>query len=349
MQLISCTLLEKRGGMMRDTLTLPSGQPETNAHTTSPMASIWRRLEMVAKTPLPVLIVGETGAGKELAADWLFSCSGRGLRLLKVNCAGLSESLVESELFGHVRGAFTGAHAARTGLFEAADGGSLFLDEVGELPLATQAKLLRALESGEVTRLGSNEARKVDVRIVAATHRDLPSRIRAGAFREDLYFRLNGLSIRIPPLRERRGEIVPLARGFIERFSARVARPAPTLALCAETALRAHPWPGNVRELRHTLERCVALLDSDAGCILAEHLELHDQTPETRVSTPEQTGRTSTLRTEWLKLERAEIMSALEQCGGNQKCAAELLGISRRSLTNKLNAHSVPRPRKRSA
>jgi two-component system, NtrC family, response regulator AtoC len=311
------------------------------------MSMLWERLAIVARSRLPIMLLGETGSGKEIAAEWVFASSGRGDVLLKVNCASLSESLVESELFGHERGAFTGAHAARAGIFEAADGGTLFLDEVGELPLATQAKLLRVLESGEVMRLGSTQARRVDVRIVSATHRDLPSQIARGSFREDLYFRLNGVCAHIPPLRERPLEVLPLARLFVERCARANGLPIPALAECARSALSRYHWPGNVRELRNVVERGVALCQT--GSIGVEHLELcvADSDP-TRSPTSERASdqRPSGIRAQWQRFEREQIEEALDQMQGNQTRAAKLLGISRRTLTNKLNMYGLPRPRK---
>jgi len=311
------------------------------------MSTLWERLAVVARSKLPVLLLGETGSGKEVAAEWVFTSSGRGERLLKVNCAGLSESLVESELFGHVRGAFTGAHAPHTGIFEAAHGGTLFLDEVGELPLPTQAKLLRVLESGEVVRLGSTQARRVDVRIVAATHRDLPERIARGLFREDLYFRLNGVSALIPPLRERSVEVLPLAQFFTERCARGLGLVPPVLDKAAQEALIAYHWPGNVRELRNVIERGVVLCQ--AGTIKVEHLELsiHARPPEGPPSSAQALPHTPNgIRAQWQRFERELIEDALGQAEGNQTRAAKLLGISRRTLTNKLNTYGMPRPRK---
>ncbi|XYI01503.1 sigma-54 interaction domain-containing protein [Sorangium sp. So ce1128] len=296
-------------------------------------------LETVAPTPLPVLILGETGTGKEVVAEWIAGMSRHTRdRFVKVNCASLSESLVESELFGHERGAFTGAVAPREGLFEAAHEGTLFLDEVGELSPRTQAKLLRTLEYGEIVRVGSTRPRRVDVRVIAATHRDLEQMVRDGDFRQDLYFRLNAVTLRIPPLRARTTEILPLAELFAARLSRRLERPAPRLAPEATAALLAHTWPGNIRELRHVIERAVVM--SKGGPILADHLML--EAPRAQVEV-------AGIRGDVRSFERDRILAALDRTRQNQTRAAELLGVSRRTLTNKLNAYGIARPRKKVA
>jgi transcriptional regulator with GAF, ATPase, and Fis domain len=238
------------------------------------MRRLYDLVGIVAPTPLPILLLGPTGAGKEVVAEAIHARSGRATKpFLRINAAALAESILESELFGHEKGAFTGAAQARKGVFEEADTGTLFLDEIGEMPLSTQAKLLRVLESGEVQRLGSARARVVDVRIVAATNRELPHAICAGAFRSDLYFRLLGMSLRIPPLRERPEEIVPLAEHFVARYAVALRRPAPAISEAAKQMLLAHPFPGNVRELRRTMERAVALVRGTRIDVPDLHLE----------------------------------------------------------------------------
>lgn len=295
-------------------------------------------LETVAPTPLPVLILGETGTGKEVVAEWIAGMSRHARdRFVKVNCASLSETLVESELFGHERGAFTGAVAPREGLFEAAHEGTLFLDEVGELSPRTQAKLLRTLEYGEIVRVGSTRPRRVDVRVIAATHRDLEQMVAEGEFRQDLYFRLNAVTLRIPPLRARTCEILPLAELFAARLSRRLERPAPRLTPAATSALLAHPWPGNIRELRHVIERAVVM--AKGGPIQADHLML--VAPRAQVD--------AGIRGDVRSFERDRILAALDRTRQNQTRAAELLGVSRRTLTNKLNAYGIARPRKKAA
>ncbi|HEY4663631.1 MAG TPA: nitric oxide reductase transcriptional regulator NorR [Comamonas sp.] len=221
-----------------------------------PLRSLLKELQVVADTELPVLLLGETGVGKELFARRLHQMSRRSMKpLVHVNCAALPEALAESELFGHVRGAFSGAITERPGRFEAADGGTLFLDEVGELPLSIQAKLLRALQNGEIQRLGADRPRKVDVRIIAATNRNLKQRVQDGSFRADLYHRLSVYPVQIPPLRERGNDVLLLAGFFLELNRARLGLRSLRLSPAAEDALRRYSWPGNVRELEHVLSR----------------------------------------------------------------------------------------------
>lgn len=223
---------------------------------------LYRLVSRVAPSDLNVLLLGETGVGKEVFAEAIHTASLRAAGpLVRVNCAALSESLLESELFGHERGAFTGAHQRRVGLLESAAGGTVFLDEIGELSGAMQGKLLRVLEQRELTRLGGVESIRLDVRFVSATNRALTHEVSAERFRRDLYFRLNGLSLHIPPLRARRAELLPLARRFVEQAALAQARPAPRLSHEAVARLEAHDWPGNLRELRQTIERAVLIAD----------------------------------------------------------------------------------------
>jgi transcriptional regulator with GAF, ATPase, and Fis domain len=325
------------------------------------MRRIFSLIRRLGQSSIPILLLGETGAGKEVVADWVHRSSHLGARpLLKINCAGLSESVVDSELFGHERGAFTGAVQASRGLFECADGGTLFLDELAELPLRTQAKLLRVLETGEFCRLGSTQQRKSSIRLIAATHRDLPGLIERGEFRRDLYFRLNGATIVIPPLRERPLEIVPLARHFLRRASRLLGGAERLLDASAERALTEYLWPGNVRELRNVID-CAAALSSE-GLIGAPLLTLgrplHSAPPclasgilgggafRGNPTDSAVASGVALLRGEIQSFERAQIVSALEHSHGNQTQAAKLLGISRRTLTNKLNAYGIERPRK---
>jgi DNA-binding NtrC family response regulator len=228
---------------------------------TSPkMVAVYRLIEGVAATTSTVLITGESGTGKELVARAIHQTSGRAQKpFVPVNCAAIPKDLVESELFGHVRGAFTGAQTARTGLFESAHTGTIFLDEVGDLPLAAQVKLLRTLQEGEVKRVGSDETRIVDVRVLAATNVDLKSCIDAGTFRTDLYYRLNVIGVTLPPLRERADDVTLLAYHFLEKYARRLGREARPLGADTLAALLAYSWPGNVRELEHAMERAVVL------------------------------------------------------------------------------------------
>jgi DNA-binding NtrC family response regulator len=237
------------------------------------MHEVFARIRRVAVTNSTVLILGESGTGKELVARAVHEHSTRrGAPFVAVNCASIPEGLIESELFGHEKGAFTGAVSARSGLFQAADGGTLFLDEVGELPMAAQARLLRVLQDNEVRKVGSVVFRRVDVRLIAATHRDLAHLTAAGSFREDLYFRLRVLEIPLPPLRERREDLVPLANFLLAKACAKVGRSPLRLSQEALAALAAHPFPGNVRELQNALERAVILCEG--GVVTADLLAL---------------------------------------------------------------------------
>jgi two-component system, NtrC family, response regulator AtoC len=242
--------------------------------------------------------------------------------------------LLESELFGHERGAFTGADKRRLGYFESAAGGTLFLDEIGELPASTQAKLLRVLETRRIVRLGSSEELEADVRIIAATNRDLAAEVRAGRFREDLYFRLGSFRIDVPPLRDRRSEIPLLASLFVREMAARMSAPAPGVGPDLLAVLERYPWPGNVRELKHVME--AALVLAAPGDIGIEHLP-----PQFR-SAPEQRPAAPAVDSLSLSLaERSAIVGALEACGGNQSRAARQLGISRRTLIYKMRKHDI--------
>ncbi len=314
-------------------------------------------VEQVAGSGIPVLLLGETGVGKEVVAEAVHRASARvaGPYVI-LNCAALPESLLESELFGHEKGAFTGAAQSKRGLIEAADGGTLFLDEVGEMPLATQAKLLRVLENGELLRVGGVRALRVDVRFVAATNRDLPAMVVQGTFRKDLYYRLNGITIPIPPLRQRRSEIPQLARLFLARAAAQAGRPAPALPSAVLEVLDRHSWPGNVRELKHVVDRAVALCRGDV--LSPENVIVYPDPEQLRgeaaaparerdpelAEPADRAGRLMRLDPE---TERRLIVDALEKSGGNQRRASELLGISRRTLINRLDEYGLQRPRKR--
>jgi two-component system response regulator AtoC len=324
--------------------SLPAAEPQFRGA----IAEVHRLEVQVAASTLSVLVRGETGVGKELVAERIHAASPRGGRpLLKLNCAALTESLLESELFGHERGAFTGAVVTKPGLLELADGGSVFLDEVGDLPLSLQAKLLRVLEDRIVMRVGGVKPRTIDVRFISATNRDLEADVARGAFREDLYFRLNGATITVPPLRERLDELEPLARIFIARASLELGRHAPPLAPEAVLALRAHPWPGNIRELRNVIER--AALACERGPIRAEHLafgKLRRDSPVAGAPTvPADTAQKS-MKDEIADVERRQIIDALARCGGNQTRAAGLLSISRNTLQSRMDKFGIPRPKK---
>jgi DNA-binding NtrC family response regulator len=304
------------------------GRPPLLAESAA-MRPVLQLVERVAASDANVLITGEHGTGKEVVAQWLHAASPRAARpLVAVNLGGLSEGLFESEMFGHVKGAFTDARTDRIGRFELAEGGTLLLDEIGTLELRQQAKLLRALESGEVERVGASHARRIDVRIVSATNADLAAEVAAGRFREDLLFRLNTIEIRLPPLRDRRGDVPLLAEHFLRRHAARYRKPLAGFEPEAMHALEAHAWPGNVRELDHTLERAVLLA----------------QGPLVRVGDLGLRGAAAGARLEDLPLEEVErvlIRKALERHGGNVSQAAKALGLSRSALYRRLQHHGL--------
>jgi two-component system response regulator AtoC len=297
-------------------------------------------VDRVACSRLSVLIMGESGAGKEVLARRLHERSPRAAGpLVAVNAAAVCESLLESELFGHERGAFTGAIAAKAGLIEAADGGTLFLDEVADLSLSAQAKLLRVLETKIVTRVGGVRARPVDIRIVAATNQDLGAAIAEGKFREDLWFRLNGIELYVPPLRSRGAEIVPAARQFLEEQALRDQLPIATLTEAAERALLDHDWPGNFRELRNVIERAAVICNE--GRIEPADLLLPDRTnvdDGDDLDGPAASAGPS-------RTERQQIVDALSMVAGNQTRAARMLGMSRRTLISRLEILGIARPR----
>jgi two-component system, NtrC family, response regulator AtoC len=320
------------------------------------MERVHQLAERAAAGTINVLIVGETGVGKEVLAERVHRQSPRASKpFLCLNCASLSEHLLESELFGHERGAFTGASEAKPGLLETAPGGTVFLDEIGEMPLLLQAKVLRVLESRLVTRVGGLKPKAIDVRFVAATNRNLEEEVAAGRFRRDLYFRLNGMTLHIPPLRARRGEIAPLAGIFIRHFSEALGRPAPTLAPEARLMLEAFVWPGNVRELRNMMERAVLLCTGDE--IQLDHLLIESMsaamTPASEAPPPLGARPTQPMNVALEDAparadedERERVLRVLAECAGNQSRAAKLLGMARSTLVLRLNEYQVPRPRK---
>ncbi len=335
---------------------LQTGAREATADGPSARIVVSRQIEelrqlvrRVARTSLRILFVGESGVGKELFAEEAHEASERTTGpFVRVNCAAIAPTLFESELFGHERGAFTGAHAAKAGYFESAHGGTLFLDEIGELPIELQPKLLRVLETQTVVRVGSTTPRSIDARVISATNRSLEEMVAAGRFREDLLYRLNGVVVRIPPLRDRPEEILPLARQAAARACVEHGATAKSIGASAAVALQAYPWPGNVRELRNVMERAVAIARGN----VIEPADL--MLPEARAPRGASAGSRrvvddgAPLEAELESVERRRIAAALEKCAGNQKEAAALLGISRRTLVYRLGKLGFARPRKRS-
>ena len=322
------------------------------------MQALYAQAELAARSPISVLIGGETGVGKDVLARFIHGASSRSVGpFVALNCAALPENLLEAELFGSERGAFTGAAQARPGLFESAEGGTVFLDEVGELPLTTQSKLLRVVEERAVMRVGGRAMRQIDVRFLAASNRDLEAYSQAGKFREDLYYRLSGLVLVVPPLRERSTEIEPLASSFLRQTCQALNRSALTFSDEARQRLLAHGWPGNVRELKNAVERAALLCTGN----VVEVDDLPAKVRSSAVSAPPvpeanhertpaavENGESLMDRAqrEQREAERERIRQALNDCAGNQRRAADLLGISRRTLVNRLNELDLPRPRK---
>jgi len=290
-------------------------------------------IERIAPSDASVLITGEHGTGKEVVAAWVHALSDRrGRPLITMNAGGLAEGIAESELFGHVKGAFTDARVDRIGCFEMADEGTLFLDEIANMPMRLQAKLLRVLQTGEMARVGSSRVRYVNVRVISATNADLPTEIAAGRFREDLLYRLNTVVIHLPPLRERRSDIEALARHFLGIYAARYRKPITTFDADAMAAMQAHGWPGNVRELAHAVERAVLMAETAAVSIAARHLSLRAKAGG-EAAAPED-----------LSLEDAErvfIEKVLARHGGDVRLAAEQLGMSRSALYRRLQQYGV--------
>ena len=291
----------------------------------------------VAKHPSTVLITGESGTGKELVARLVHHESPRSARaFVAVDCAAIPESLLESELFGHARGAFTGATGERRGLFEEASGGTMLLDEIGELPVSLQVKLLRVLQEGEIRRVGESTPRRVDVRVIAATSRDLEAEVAAGRFRPDLFYRVNVVRLHLPPLRERREDIPELAHTMVKRFNERLNLHVRGFAPAAMRLLIDYPWPGNVRELENVVERAMVLTESKE--IGVEQLPAEVRAPSTHAH-PDADGLSVKRRTE--VLEKDLIRRALEQTGGNRTRAAKLLELSHRTLLYKLREYGL--------
>lgn len=334
----------------------------TEAHRTQPigphevtiadpaMQRIYALLERLAKSPIPVLIQGETGTGKEIAATALHVWSKRPGRFVALNCAALPETLAESELFGHEKGAFTGAVSQKLGLLEQAAQGTLFLDEVGELPLSLQAKLLRALESQKITRVGGSRELPIDVRVVCATHRDLEHEVQQGRFRQDLFFRLVAARVMLPPLRDRRREIPLLLRQFLRRAADHLGRSVPAFSDGALTLLLSHTWPGNIRELRNFCDYLAAtssdgiITSTEVSSLLRQEPRDRNQVPTPAVAdqiglSPNPTFRS--LEDEIRELEQRRMMEALAKAQGVQVRAAELLGMPIRTFSYKMKQYGI--------
>ena len=314
------------------------------------MLELYSKIRKVSPTDSNVLVQGESGTGKELVARALHNLSKRAKApLISVNCAAIPETLIESELFGHEKGAFTGASASRAGLVEAADGGTLFLDEIGELPLEAQARLLRVLQEGEIRRVGSVQSQKVDVRLIAATHRDLKTLSKTGQFREDLYYRLHVIALKLPPLRERGSDVLEIARAFLLRQSTRVGRTDLHFAPDAEQAIHHYSWPGNVRELENAIERSVILCEGSTinAELLGIDIELEDLDDDAFIGLPPQSGSvnaTSQDPSEDLSLEDYFQHFVLEhQDHMTETELARKLGISRKCLWERRQRLGIPR------
>jgi len=324
------------------------GAPDALIHASEAMRGLVSIAEAAARLDSTVILTGESGTGKDVLARFIHSRSARAdAPLITINCGALPESLFESEFFGHEKGAFTGAMAMKRGLIEAADGSTLFLDEIGDLPAPMQVKLLHFLEQGRFRRVGSTRDHASDVRVIAATNRRLADDVQQGRFRADLFYRLNVISLHVPPLRERREDIPALIDHFLALYRERFQRPALSLSLAARRHLEACDWPGNVRELRNTIERAAALSDSDR-IEVAQLPPLNRQTQNASpgslplpdaASASDAASSTRTLE----ELERLHILRVLEETGGNRDRAAVILGISARTLYRKLREYEESR------
>ncbi len=327
---------------------LPPGEPaggESEVIVGDPqMERVFALVRKVADHSITVLIHGETGVGKEVVAEALHRASQRkGKPYVRLNCASIPETLLESELFGHEKGAFTGADRRKIGYFEAANGGTIFLDEIGEIRESVQSKLLRVLEEHKISRVGGTREIDVNVRVVCATNRDLEAEVGRGAFREDLFFRVSAFTIVVPPLRDRPAEIPLLAQHFLRRAARDTGFAEPSISDACAAALRAYAWPGNVRELRNAMERAIVL--HSGGAVEIE--DLPDRVRDAASSSGASEGssdQSGDMRDQIADLERATIVAALESCGGNQTQTAKKLGISRRALIYKMEKYGLKRP-----
>jgi DNA-binding NtrC family response regulator len=297
------------------------------------MQDVVRTVERVAPSEVPILITGESGAGKEVIADLIHALSPRNkAKIIKINCAALPRELIESELFGSVKGAFTGAHTDREGLFRQAEGGTLFLDEISEMPIDTQSKLLRVLQDQEVRPVGGKVTYKTNCRLVAATNRRPEEAIKDGKLREDLFYRISAISVYLPPLRERREDIMPLANSFLKRFASQANRPIKGYSPSAIERLTAFDWPGNVRQLQNEVQRAVLLSEGEevdaTDLSISKARTIGDEAQDTNFTLLE-------------GVERNAIVQMLKETGGNKLETAKRLGIGRQTLYNKIKAYGI--------
>jgi len=307
-----------------------------------PMVAIRKTLDKIAPTDATVLITGENGTGKDVLAREIHAHSLRsGKPMVAVDAGAITETLFESELFGHVKGAFTDAHTDHVGKFEQADGGTLFLDEIGNIPLHLQAKLLRAIQNRSIVRVGGNEAKPINIRLICATNMDLEQLVREGRFREDLYYRINTVHINLPPLRERKEDIVPLAQMFLERFAEKYHRPLTGIAPDAAAMLTEGRWSGNIRELQNCIEKAVILSDSPVILSEAKNLTAKDIQIDPSGSALRMTAGTGTLRAVNEAEEERMIRQAMDRTDGNISAAAKMLGVSRPTLYAKLKKYGL--------
>ena len=328
--------------------TIEAFKRELNARDTfhgiigisSSMQRIFDLINNASNSDAPLLVLGESGTGKELIAQAVHECSSRkDAPYIKVNCASLNESLLESELFGHVKGAFTGAHQERKGRFEAADGGSIFLDEIGDLPMSTQVKLLRVLEEKIIERVGDNQSIAIDVRIITATNRDLADMVRKGLFREDLFYRINVIPLNIPPVRDRTSDIPLLAESFFRKLQLKSGKNIQSISSRAMDLLMRYPWPGNVREIRSTFEyafvtcQSTAIEPTDLPPVIQQSIMAEKK--EAQGLVPKMSALSINERRE------QELIAALEQTSGNQTRAAEILGVSRVTVWNRMKRYGL--------
>jgi len=334
-QVLHVSDLERENRRLREVIERTQGFGEIIGQSPA-MHEIYRAIDALAQNTTTVLITGESGTGKELVARSIHTRGARAERpFVALNCGAVSDTLLDSQLFGHRRGAFTGAVADYDGVFQAAQGGTLFLDEIADIPLGLQVKFLRAVQEREVTPLGSTRPVRVDVRIIAATNRDLPVAVRQGEFRSDLFYRLNVVSIHLPPLRERGADIEPLVEHFIRQFSRVYGVEAKRMTAPALARLRTYEWPGNIRELQNVVERAFALSTQPEIAVSDLPAVLREDRPVR--ATDDGAGAPITLA----EAERRAILAALRQAGGNKKAAARALGIDRQRLYRKLDKYGL--------